>query len=138
MLAGMSNPHEALGDLVRQFVSAIELKDIDTACALLAPDCEYDNVPMGPRFGPEAVRAGLEPFVNACSQIDWVIHHQVAFAEAEGTGTVMNERLDRFHMGGRWVEVPVAGLFRISDGLITLWRDYFDLATFQTQMSSGS
>lgn len=138
MLAGMFNPHEALGDLVRQFVSAIELKDIDTACAMLAADCEYDNVPMGPRFGPEAVRAGLEPFVNACSQIDWVIHHQVAFADAEGTGTVMNERLDRFHMGGRWVEVPVAGLFRISGGLITLWRDYFDLATFQTQMSSGS
>ena len=32
-------------------------------------------------------------------------------------------------------EPPVAGLFVIENGLITLWRDYFDLATFQTQLA---
>jgi limonene-1,2-epoxide hydrolase len=26
---------------------------------------------------------------------------------------VMNERLDCFQLGGRWVEVPVAGLFAL-------------------------
>ena len=52
----------------------------------------------------------------------------------------MNERLDRFQLGGGWVEVPVAGLFVLRDGRIALWRDYFDLATYrrQTGPTSGS
>jgi limonene-1,2-epoxide hydrolase len=138
MLAGMSSPHEVLDDLVRHFIAALESKDLTAACAMLAPNCEYDNVPMGPVFGPDAVRAGLEPFLGACTQVDWVIHHQVAYADDAGTGVVMNERLDRFHLGDRWIEVPVAGLFMIADGLITLWRDYFDLATYRSQMSPST
>jgi limonene-1,2-epoxide hydrolase len=35
------------------------------------------------------------------------------------------------------VELPVAGLFRVRDGAITLWRDYFDMRTFETQMAGG-
>lgn len=136
MLAGMStSPALDLDDLVRRFIGALENKNLDAACALLAPNCEYDNVPMGPVHGPDAVRAGLAPFLGACEQVDWVIHHQVARHDGNGSGVVMNERLDRFHMGGRWVEVPVAGLFVIDGGLITLWRDYFDLPTFRSQTS---
>jgi limonene-1,2-epoxide hydrolase len=36
------------------------------------------------------------------------------------------------------MDLPVAGLFIVNDGVITLWRDYFDLATFQTQLASVS
>ena len=32
--------------------------------------------------------------------------------------------------------MPVAGFFEVNDdGLITLWRDYFDLATYTDQMA---
>jgi limonene-1,2-epoxide hydrolase len=27
---------------------------------------------------------------------------------------------------GRWAALPVAGVFEIRDGKISLWRDYFD------------
>jgi limonene-1,2-epoxide hydrolase len=27
---------------------------------------------------------------------------------------------------GRWATLPVAGVFEIRDGKISLWRDYFD------------
>jgi limonene-1,2-epoxide hydrolase len=30
---------------------------------------------------------------------------------------------------GRWATLPVAGVFEIHDGKISLWRDYFDKAT---------
>ena len=50
-------------------------------------------------------------------------------------GVVINERVDRFNMGGRWVELPLAGVFEIKNGKIALWRDYFDLATFQKAMA---
>jgi limonene-1,2-epoxide hydrolase len=36
---------------------------------------------------------------------------------------------------GKDVAVPVMGTFEISDGKISAWRDYFDLATFASQMS---
>jgi len=31
--------------------------------------------------------------------------------------------------------LPVAGIFEIRDGLITLWRDYFDKATLLDAMT---
>lgn len=136
MLEGMSLSSSVdIDDLVRRFIAAIEANDLDTACAMLSDDCVYDNVPMGPITGPAAVRAGLAPFLGACDAIDWQILHQVARQDGTSHGVVMNERLDRFHLDDRWVEVPVAGLFVIRDGLVTLWRDYFDLATYRQQMS---
>ncbi len=116
-------------DVVHRFISAIEAKDIDGAVALLADTCEYDNVPMGKVVGPDAVRATLGPFVAQCTTVEWVV-----WRESATNVTVFNERLDRFHMPHGWVEIPVIGVWEVVDGLITLWRDYFDLATFRSQM----
>jgi len=119
----------ALG-VVQTFIAAIEAKDIDAAVALLSQTCEYDNVPMGKVVGPDAVRATLGPFVAQCTTVEWVV-----FRESATNSTVFNERLDRFHMPHGWVEIPVIGVWEVVDGLITLWRDYFDLATFRSQLT---
>lgn len=125
------------GELVTRFMDAIVANDLDAACSLISDDIEYDNVPMGKLIGKEAFRSGLGPFLDSASEIEWVIHHQVASGDLT-SGVVMNERNDRFKMAGGWIEPPVAGLFVIENGLITLWRDYFDLATFQTQLAAVS
>jgi limonene-1,2-epoxide hydrolase len=122
-------------ETVTAFIHAIEAKDLDSALALVDDQIEYDNVPMAKVFGPEAVRTLLTPFLAGCTAVDWVVHHQVEQVDGPGTGTVMNERTDRFEMGGRWIELPVAGLFIVQDGKITLWRDYFDDATFRQQLA---
>ncbi len=54
---------------------------------------------------------------------------------AAAGSVVLTERLDRFVMGGKTVELPVAGVFEVSDGKITAWRDYFDMATWTRQTS---
>jgi limonene-1,2-epoxide hydrolase len=46
---------------------------------------------------------------------------------------VLTERLDKFVLGGKTVELPVAGVFELKDGKITAWRDYFDMATWTKQ-----
>jgi limonene-1,2-epoxide hydrolase len=61
----------------------------------------------------------------------------VAGAPVGEADVVMNERFDRFLVGGRWIEVPVAGLFVLRDGRIALWRDYFDAATYRSQTASS-
>jgi alkylation response protein AidB-like acyl-CoA dehydrogenase len=43
------------------------------------------------------------------------------------------ERVDRFVMGRRPVELPVAGVFEIRGGRIAAWRDYFDMQTWTRQ-----
>ena len=47
------------------------------------------------------------------------------------------ERVDRFLMNGRWVELKVMGAFELRDGKISAWRDYFDMGQFQSAMAGG-
>jgi limonene-1,2-epoxide hydrolase len=114
--------------LVSSFITAIERGDLEHALTHLTDDCEYDNVPMGKVIGREAIRAILEPFLARYDRVEWIIHHQVASGNLDH-GVVMNERLDRFRTGNTWHEIPIAGLFLVRHGQISLWRDYFDRDT---------
>ena len=116
-------------EIVNRFIAAVERKDLDAALALVTDDVEYDNVPMAKVHGPDAVRATLEPFLAGAAEVEWVVHREAATGDV-----VMNERTDRFRMGGRWIEIPVVGVWELRGGKIALWRDYFDLASFTKQM----
>jgi limonene-1,2-epoxide hydrolase len=89
-------------------------------------DVEYDNVPVGAVHGPDGMRSLLEPFMERCTNMEFMVHHQAA----EGA-VVMNERTDRFEFGDRSAEGKVAGQFVVPDGKIALCRDYFDMGDFQ-------
>jgi len=120
-------------EIVTAFIHAIEAKDLDAAMALAADGIVYDNVPMAAVTGVEATRTMLESFVSGTDEIEWVIHHQVATGD-----TVMNERTDRFRTGETVIEIPVAGVWEVADGRITLWRDYFDLQGLMAQMTAAA
>ena len=122
-------------DVVTSFIRAIEQFDLDHALSHLTDDVEYDNVPMGAVTGREAVRATLAPFMAMFDHVEWVVHHQVASGNLD-QGVVLNERLDRFGKGERWLDLPVAGLFVVRHGQIALWRDYFDKETLLTGMAA--
>ena len=118
-------------EIVTAFIEAIERKDIAAAAALASPSISYENMPMQPIVGRDAMVATLEMFLGAASEVDWVILRQHEFANA-----VFNERIDRFRIGDGWLELPVAGVFEVDDdGRITLWRDYSDLASSQRQLT---
>ena len=120
--------------VVRSFISLLVARDIETAATMVSTDFEYDNVPMGKAFGPQGLRDTLTGFIGMGTGIDWEIIRQTSTGSAQH-GTVLNEREDRFEIHGRWVTLPVAGIFEIRDGLITLWRDYFDKATLLDAMT---
>jgi limonene-1,2-epoxide hydrolase len=122
----MSTPEE----IVNAFCAAAAKRDYDTAMALLADDVEYQNMPLPAVHGRAAVQETLEALLALCTDSEWVVHRQLASGS-----TVMNERTDRFEMHGRWVDLPVAGVFEVQDGRIVLWRDYFDLPTIVNAMT---
>ncbi len=116
-------------ETVTALVAACEARDLDAVCALVTDDIEYDNVPIGAVHGPDGVRSVLSGGVTAAAeQVEWVVLNQVASGDV-----VMNERIDRFLVDGRWIEIPIAAVFLVRDGRVCLWRDYFDLETYRRQ-----
>lgn len=118
-------------ETVNAFIRAIEEKDVDAAVAYLAADVSYENMPMDPIVGADGVAQTLNGFLAAASEVDWQIVEQWEVGD-----TVLNERVDRFKIGDGWLELPVAGIFKVTDGKITLWRDYFDMASYMTQLTA--
>lgn len=116
-------------ETVAAFMAAAEQRDYDTALPLLAEDVEYQNMPLPAVHGRAAVRETLEAMLALCTGAQWVVHRELSDGD-----TVMNERTDRFELHGRWVDLPVAGVFVVRDGRIVLWRDYFDLPTILAGM----
>lgn len=118
-------------EIVNAFIAAIERKDIPATIEMVTDDVSYENMPMNPIVGPEAMAQTLEGFLSPATEVDWQILRQF-----EHGNVVVNERLDRFKIGDGWLELPIAGIFEIVDEKISLWRDYFDINTYSTQMAS--
>ncbi|RJQ12395.1 MAG: hypothetical protein C4558_01740 [Dehalococcoidia bacterium] len=48
---------------------------------------------------------------------------------------VIAERVDRTVAGAKRGDLPCVGMLLLRDGKIAVWRDYFDLATYQRAMA---
>ena len=108
-----------------------EHPDPDQLAAYFTDDAVYHNMPMPPAEGIEAVKAALTG-VSQMTSRGWEVLHSAA-----NGNVVLNERVDRFELGGTEVAVQVCGVFELRDGKIARWRDYFDMASFQKQMPGG-
>jgi limonene-1,2-epoxide hydrolase len=118
-------------DVVKAFNTAMAIKDYDTALKYVSADCEYTNIPMSSVRGPEGIRSVLEPFFAPTLENELNIIREAAVGPL-----VFLERLDRHRLATGWVELPVTGVYEVHDGLITVYRDYFDLATILSKWPS--
>ncbi len=116
-------------EVVRKFLKHMERLDYDRALRLVSEACEYTNPPpIGTVHGPAGIRGVLEPFFAPTIENEFKVLREAA------TGLIVTmERLDRHHLAGKWVELPVTGVFEVRDGLITYWRDYFDASSILSQ-----
>ena len=121
----MANANE---QLVEEFCAAWRARDVDAILGFFAEDAVYHNIPIAPARGLDEIRGVVEMFVPPADEIEFVIH-----TIASSGDLVFTERTDRFVMGGKTIELPVAGAFEIRDGKIAAWRDYFDMQTFVSQ-----
>ncbi|PZV38796.1 limonene-1,2-epoxide hydrolase family protein [Mesorhizobium kowhaii] len=119
--------------IIEAFLDAWNENDVDRIHSFMSEDIAYHNIPMEPIHGRSAARAFAEAFgVGTTMKAEWELVHI-----AEQGDIVMTERIDSFiDPNGNRVTVPIMGVFRIRDGLISEWRDYFDLATFERQLAT--
>lgn len=109
--------------IVTDFCRAWSRMNMDEILGFMTDDAVYHNIPMAPAKGRAAIRAVIEGFLKMSEAIDFKILHS-----AGAGNVVMNERVDSFtYKGGKKGSVPVVGVFEVSGGKISAWRDYFDM-----------
>jgi limonene-1,2-epoxide hydrolase len=119
--------------IVEEFIAAWGRNNVDEIMSFFTPDAIYHNIPVAPVTGTEAIRQVIEGFAGSATAIEWIL---LAVAESD-SGLVLTERLDRFEIGGKWIELPVMGSFEIEGDKISHWRDYFEMKQFTDQMPTG-
>ena len=127
------------GEIVRAYVEAIGTRQMSNAVPFLAPDVVFDNVPLKGDarlcHGAEAVGKRLQPLLDLSEKVEWEIVRQI-----EQGDTVFNERVDRFWFkpgtfpGGDLFECPVATRWELRDGLIVLWKDFYEAGLCEPQL----
>ena len=125
----MATPTET----VERFIAAWPEGDAGKLAAFFSEDAIYHNIPMEPIKGREAIEATVAGFIGMVDQLRFDTTHLVADGPI-----VMTERIDHFIGADRTISLPVMGIFEVHDGLITAWRDYFDLNQFTSQMAAGA
>lgn len=107
--------------------------NLDEIMTYFTADAVWDNVPMNaPAKGAAAIREMTQGFLKDMTSFD------VKLLKTLHVGNVLvNERVDTVVMkNGKKAAIPVVGVFELNDaGKVTVWRDYFDLATFTKQIS---
>jgi limonene-1,2-epoxide hydrolase len=114
--------------LVLAFFADLTAGEAGKLASYLAPEAMYQNMPLPPAHGAQAVLATLEALFSVMSMdsIDTIYL-------ASRDGFVFTERVDHLTAlpTGKSFALPVAGITRVVDGRITAWRDYFDLREFE-------
>ena len=121
--------------IVLEFIQACNSGDINRIMEFFdSADCVFHNIPWEPLVGIDAIKEFLQKMVSSSSEIDWQIHN---IAETD-EGLVLTERTDKFRFQGKPMSVPVMGIFKLQNGKITAWRDYFDTKQVSEQLPRNS
>lgn len=107
--------------VVTSFLHALEEQDHEQIAALLAPELHYTNVSLPTIKGGQKVASLFEILLRRGTGFGVKIHSIAANGD-----TVMTERTDIIKVGPLHVGFWVCGTFRVENGRIVLWRDYFD------------
>ena len=112
-------------DIYMAAVSAWREKDLDTVMAQLTDDIEFHSlVGRDPHNGSEEVRAFLESLSNSMTDNKLRV---INYAE-NGDNLLVEGVEDFIDAEGRRIQIPYVGTYKIRDGKIARWRDYFDPA----------
>lgn len=106
--------------------TALSARDWEAVKSQLADNCIYTDMPVGPAAsarGPEDIvkrlKIGLEPLAS------YVNHDGVLIADR---GSVMYEHSETWEwQTGETAVLRFVSVHQVENGLITLWKDYWDM-----------
>ena len=116
-------------DIVRAYYAAWLADDLEGVMRLCTDDVVAVNVPIGPIHGKAAVRDFFTKFARGMNAKHYDVHRILA----DETCAVV-EGVENYVKNGKQVSLPYMSTFLFRDGLISEWRDYFDLQTVRKQL----
>ncbi|MEX0581238.1 MAG: limonene-1,2-epoxide hydrolase family protein [Mycobacterium sp.] len=116
---------------IENFLTAMQNHDIDGAGAALDENLVYQNVGF-PTIRGRARAMKLFRSMQGRAGFEVKIHRI-----AVNGSTVLTERTDALVFGRVRLQFWVCGVFEVTDGRITLWRDYFDMFDFTKALARG-
>ena len=116
--------------IIRDFIDAWSHLDAGELAGYFAEDGVYHNMPIAPVTGRANVETFIRAFIASWTETTWELIHIACAGEV-----VIAERVDRTRAGEKSVDLPCVGVFELEAGKIKVWRDYFDLATYQHGLS---
>jgi ketosteroid isomerase-like protein len=125
MADSLDDPEETI---VRRAIEALGALDIDTVLALLADDVVLE-LPFRADGGPVTMRgndarrfiAAMPKLFSSLDLVDIVVHGRMR------SGQIVAEyRSEGTTRSGRPYPNRYVAFFRVGDGVITEWREYFD------------
>ena len=125
---------EKVQDFIAVFIEAWPSGDTTALGSFFSEDALYQNGPLEPVRGRAAIESTFAEFMKVGGEVDVEMIHMIA----EGP-IVMTERIDHLtRADGTTASLPMMGVIEVHDGLVTAWRDYFDLSQFASQIQGGS
>ena len=119
-------------DTTKAFFSAWARHDHAAVLALLHDDVAYQNMPFTDVLhGKPAIAAFMTKFGRGMQDIRVELRNII-----ESGDVVFHEGTENYLRKGRPVSLPYVGVFEFRDGKIIGWRDYFDYATLEKQLSA--
>ena len=116
---------------IENFLTAMQNHDLDGAGAALDENLVYQNVGFPTIRG--RARA-MKLFRSMQGRVGFEVKiHRIAV----NGSTVLTERTDALVFGRVRLQFWVCGVFEVTDGRITLWRDYFDMFDFTKALARG-
>jgi limonene-1,2-epoxide hydrolase len=122
-------------DRLHQLFADLERLDFAAVANHCSEDCSYEDVPFdaATAVGRDAIRAKLDLGLATLERLPTTIHELL-----ENGDTIMVERTEVWHHPtGERATLRVAAVFKFRDGLITLWRDYWDAKTLFAQQPAS-
>jgi len=116
---------------IEALLAAIEARDRRGISRALTPDARWQNVPHVATEGRDAVVSMLGDIVTWSDEVRW----EVRSASYEpGIGRL--DRVDRFHIDGRWYDAECNGVFTVDpSGRVSDVHDEVDLGEWRSRVT---
>ena len=121
-------------DFCKTWHTAWAAQDLSSLMDYFTDDIVWQDIPDHTRVGKQECIDTTVPFFEMCDEVEFDVKNILA-----GDRIVMTERVDTMVMkDGRRASTPIMGVFEIENGKIKVWRDYFDLDMFKSQLEVES
>ena len=113
--------HRSPTRVVRELLDAAGSLDVEAILPLLSDDIEWTSPPLPVFRGKGSAERALRILSR--------ILRSYKFRDdtwSEQDGSVFVERTELLGFGSLEVELPVVSVFRVEEGRIVVWRDYYD------------